>query len=69
MLLHENLTKVIIESFYHVYNKLGYNFLEKFYENAFLIELRNQGLIVHQQHPIKVYYAGSEIGLYFRDNC
>ena len=33
-LLHAEITSEIIRSFYHVYNSLGYGFLEKVYENA-----------------------------------
>jgi len=29
MLLHEEITETIIKSFYTVYNKLGYGFLER----------------------------------------
>jgi GxxExxY protein len=38
--LHSNLTDKIIKAFYNGYNKLGYGFLEKVYENALAIELR-----------------------------
>jgi len=31
---HKELTEKIIEVFYRVYNRLGYGFLEKVYENA-----------------------------------
>jgi len=33
-MLHGDITSKIIESFYKVYNTLGYGFLEKVYENA-----------------------------------
>lgn len=39
---HADLTKQIIGAFYHVYNSLGYGFLEKVYENAMVIELRKR---------------------------
>ena len=39
MLLHSHITNRIIQAFYTVYNRLGYGFLEKVYENALLIEL------------------------------
>ena len=67
ILLLEDLTKVIIECFYKVYNQLGYGFLEKVYENAFVIELRKQGLITNQQQAICVYYDNIEVGNYFAD--
>ncbi|GBE38982.1 hypothetical protein BMS3Bbin08_01599 [bacterium BMS3Bbin08] len=37
-LKYEKLTEKIIQSFYKVYNTLGYGFLEKVYENALMIE-------------------------------
>ena len=45
---HADLTEQIIGAFYHVYNSLGYGFLEKVYENAMVIELRRHGLEVVQ---------------------
>ncbi|HID85270.1 MAG TPA: GxxExxY protein [Anaerolineaceae bacterium] len=66
-MLHTDLTEVILKAFYTVYNTLGYSFLEKIYENALLLELRRRGLRVHQQVPIKVYYAGQVVGEYFAD--
>ncbi len=67
MLLNEDLTKVIIECFYKVYNQLGYGFLKKVYENAFVIELRKQGLTANQQQAINVYYDDIEVRNYFAD--
>lgn len=58
---------VIVKSFYAVYNELGYGFLEKNYENALAFELRERGLFVQQQAPIKVFYKGHHIGDYFAD--
>jgi len=67
MLLHEEISDKIIKSFYTVYNKLGYGFLEKVYENALLLELRNAGLNCAKQVPIEVYYDGANVGSYFAD--
>ncbi len=67
MLLHEEKTALIINSFYKVYNTLGYGFLEKVYENAILIELRSEGLICYQQTPVKVFYREFEVGKYYAD--
>lgn len=66
-MLHEELTNQIIQSFYRVYNKLGYGFLEKVYENAMVIELIRAGLKVEQQRNIRVYYDGNEVGDYYAD--
>ncbi|MDZ7767301.1 MAG: GxxExxY protein [Melioribacteraceae bacterium] len=65
--LHKDLTSKIIKAFYTVYNKLGYGFLEKVYENALKIELTKMGLTVERQKLIKVYYDESEVGEYFAD--
>jgi GxxExxY protein len=67
MLLHQELTDQIIQCFYKVYNKLGYGFLEKVYENALIIELDNNGLDCKPQFPITVYYDDFKVGSYFAD--
>lgn len=64
---HTDITEKIIKAFYKVYNTLGFGFLEKVYENAMFIELRNLGLFVEKQRRIKVYYEGQEVGDYFAD--
>ena len=64
---YQTLTSEIINAYYKVYNTLGHGFLEKVYENAFLIELRNRGLFCEKQKQIKVYYEGEQVGDYFAD--
>ena len=64
---HKELTDKIINVFYRVYNKLGYGFLEKVYENALLHELQNRGLKATGQAPITVNYKGQCVGEYFAD--
>jgi len=64
---HSEITKKIIQAFYTVYNTLGYGFLEKVYENAMMIELKEIGLQAENQWPIKVIYNKKEIGSYFAD--
>lgn len=66
-LIHSEITGEIIKAFYKVYNTLGYGFLEKVYENALALELKDSGLNVFQQSPIKVFYKDKEIGEYFAD--
>ncbi|MCE8429841.1 MAG: GxxExxY protein, partial [Candidatus Methanoperedens sp.] len=39
-MLYAESTDKIINSFFKVYNTLGYGFLEKVYENALVIELK-----------------------------
>lgn len=65
--LHSTLTSLIIKAYYNVYNKLGYGFLEKVYENALMIELKKFDLKCEKQKPIKVFYDDVNIGEYFAD--
>ena len=64
---HSDITSLIIKSFFTVYNKLGYGFLEKVYHNALLIELRKYGLNCNSQLPITVFYDDKEVGFYIAD--
>ncbi len=64
---HQDITRLIIKAFYNVYNKLGYGFLEKVYENALMIELRKLELNTVAQVPIKVYYDNEKVGDYLAD--
>ncbi|MBE9576612.1 GxxExxY protein [Flavobacterium proteolyticum] len=66
-LLHQDLTSLILKTFYEVYNELGYGFLEKVYQNALLIELRKNGLEATPNKKIKVYYKGENVGDYYVD--
>ena len=66
-MLYSEMTDKIINSFYKVYNVLGYGFLEKVYENSLVIELKSAGFAVLQQQNIKVYYENQVVGDYFAD--
>ena len=64
---HQELTEKIIKLFYKVYNKLGYGFLEKVYENAMMIELKIENIPASAQAPIQVIYDDEVIGDYYAD--
>jgi GxxExxY protein len=64
---HGELTGQIREAYYAVYNRLGHGFLEKVYENALAVELKNRGPRVEQQVPIDVLYEEVVVGEYFAD--
>ena len=64
---HTELTEKIIKAYFNVYNKLGYGFLEKVYENSMMIELRKFGFDCEKQKPIDVYYDDKKVGEYFAD--
>ena len=65
--MDDPLTRTIIGCAYKVHNKLGCGFIEQVYENALRIELEKEGLLVKQQEPIRVFYEGQEIGLFYAD--
>jgi len=66
-MLTDELTQQIIACAYKVHNTLGSGFLEKVYEKAMMIELRDCGLMAEQQHPIEVFYKEESNGEYFAD--
>jgi GxxExxY protein len=67
MLLHKELSEEILDAFYEVYHNLGYGFLEKVYQNALFLELKERRLTVVPQRPCPVYYKGKQVGEYFCD--
>ena len=64
---HSEVTGRVLESFYKVYNCLGYGFSEKVYENALALEMTQQGMKVEPQKPIQVFYQDHVVGEYFAD--
>src|SRR5437867_358359 len=61
------LTERIIGCVYAVSNELGCGFLEKVYENAMVVALKEVGLFVEQQVRFKVFFRGVEVGEYLAD--
>lgn len=70
---HTDVTALIIKAFYNVYNKLGYGFLERVYENSMVLEMRKLGLTCDPQYQIDVFYDEVKVGFYIADiivnNC
>lgn len=64
---YRELTEKIIGIFYRVYNKLGYGFLEKVYENAMMKEFKKEDIPAVSQYAITVVYEEEIIGEYFTD--
>jgi len=64
---YKELTEKVIKIFYRVYNKLGYGFLEKVYENAMMVEFKKEGMTVLPQSAIRVFYENEVVGEYFTD--
>lgn len=66
-LLEKELTDKLIKAYYDVYNILGYGFLEKVYQNAMFLELKERGFYVEAQKQIKVHFKGLYVGEYYAD--
>ena len=61
------LTYQIRGAVFEVNKILGPGFLEKVYENALVIELKNRKLNAKAQMPIQVIYKNKIVGEYFAD--
>ena len=66
-MLEGELSNRVIKGFYNVYNRLGFGFLEKVYENALVLGLKRMGIKGRRQVPIKVYDLGERVGEYYAD--
>lgn len=64
---YKELSDKIIWIFYKVYNRLGYGFLEKVYENAMMLEFKRENIPSVSQAAIKVIYENEVIGEYYAD--
>jgi len=65
--LYKELTQKIIGCSYRVHNELGAGFLEKVYQNALAIELRESRVPFEQEFPLSVHYRGHLVGEYVPD--
>ena len=63
----DKLTYEINGAVFEVNRLLGPGFLEKVYENALLVELKNRGLNAENQVSITVNYKDKVVGEYFAD--
>jgi hypothetical protein len=67
-LVEEETSRKIIGAFYHVWNILGFGFLESTYARAFEITLTKRGLTVAREQPIEVFFEGERVG-FLRAAC
>ena len=66
-MMYEEITERIIGCSFEVMNELGAGFLESVYEKALLLALRQVGLSVISQHPVKVLFRGQCVGDFYAD--
>lgn len=64
---HQDITREIIGACFEVMNELGTGFLESVYRKSLAIALRQRGLNVQQEAPLKVNFRGEEVGHYIAD--
>jgi len=64
---HAEVTGKVIRAFYAVYTYFGHGFLERVYQQAMVVELKEMGLRVGAEKPVEVYYKGEEVGHYVAD--
>ena len=64
---HAEITETVLGCAFEVINELGAGFLESVYERALLLALRQKGLSVVSQHPIRVEFRGQSVGDFYAD--
>jgi GxxExxY protein len=60
------ISKIVLDTAFEVYFKLGPGLLESIYEQILAIELKNKGLKIETQVPIPVFWKGKERGTGYR---
>ena len=62
-----SVSRAVIGAAQRVSSTLGYGFLEKVYENALVLEMKNRAISVDQQRPVRVLFDGQIVGDYTPD--
>ena len=57
----------IVGILYQVFKDLGSNLLEKHYQKAVAVAFKLAGIKFTEQFPIKLYYQGAFIGIFYAD--
>jgi GxxExxY protein len=66
-IIYKDLSYKIVGLAIQVRKELGFGFLEKVYENALMVLLKENGIKAEQQVPIKVRFHGRIVGDYIAD--
>jgi GxxExxY protein len=64
MLVEGETSGKIIGAFYHVYNTLGFGFLESIYARSLEVALRKRGLAVAREVPFHVFFEDVCVGVH-----
>lgn len=66
MLYHKEQSYAINGAAMHVYNVLGYGFLEAVYQEALEMEFIKRGIPYEREKELKIYYDGKEMRQTYR---
>lgn len=66
-IIHKKLSYAIRGILFHVYNTLGPNLPERFYQAAIAISLEDRGVRCSTEKAFEVHYRGERVGLYLVD--
>ncbi len=66
-MLYKELTGKILEASFEVANEMGIGFLESVYQKSLAISLKQKGLKVEWEVPLKVKFRGSIVGEFYAD--
>jgi GxxExxY protein len=68
VIIEKELSYLIMQAAFEVYNELGPGFPESIYEEAMNRELTRQGVALERQKEVSVYFKGERIGWFLLDN-
>ncbi len=66
-IIYKELSYKIIGIAMEIHRELGYGYLEKVYENALLVLLKENNINAEQQKELSVNFRGHEVGKYIAD--
>lgn len=66
-MLHDDVTKPILDAFCDVDHALGHGFLESVYQKAMVVALSARGLRAGKEVPVSVRYCGELVGEFYCD--
>jgi len=68
VIIEKELSYMIMQAAFEVYNELGPGFPESIYEEAMNRELTRLGVVLERQKEVDFYFMGEKIGWFLLDN-
>lgn len=66
-IIYSELSYKIVGIAFKIFNSLQYGHQEKYYQRAFEVELKKQGIKYEKEKEVKLNYDGQRIGKYYLD--